>query len=118
LVGAHIKEMNMNLLDYLNLLDDVLLSPHFTAILSFLVLYRWVLKLIYDFKWTTLGGTIPRFLFCVIYLMVMVYNPNAEDIRLYIRFAINLLFLDELANWWVSTSRFKEWINKKWILPR
>lgn len=89
----------------------VLFSPYLTFVLSFLVLYRWVLKLIYDFQWTQFGAVTARFIFCVLYGIIIVYQPDAEQIRLIVRSGFNLLFFDEVINWWFGSVGMK--LNRK-----
>ena len=79
------------------------LSPYLTLLLSVLVLYKWVLRLAYNFQWNQIGAVAARFLFCVLYGIVIVYTPPADNLRLLVRLGINLLFIDELINWGVSS---------------
>lgn len=84
---------------------EALLSPYFTLILSFLVLYKWILKLVYDFRWSHVGAVLSRFIFFVVYALVVTLNPPAEDLRELVRVGLNLLFIDEIINWGISARR-------------
>lgn len=79
------------------------LSPYLTLLLSILVLYKWVLRLAYNFQWNQIGAVAARFIFCVLYGIVITYTPPAENLRLLVRLGVNLLFIDELINWGVSS---------------
>ena len=86
----------------LETLYNALIHPYLTLGLSFLVLYKWVLRTIYQFEWRYLGGITARLLFCVIYASVIYYQPSNPELRYLVRIGLNLLFLDEVINWGTS----------------
>ena len=89
-------------------MEDILLSPMVTLLLSFLVLYKWVLKMLYSFKWAHLGAVVSRFIFCVVYAIIIAYEPNADELRNFVRMGLNVLFIDEIINWGLGTKLMAE----------
>jgi len=85
--------------EILEVLSQVILSPHLTFVLIALSLYRWTEKLALSFRWCLIGGILARAIFCIVYALVIL-NPSleAEQLRLYVRFGLNLLFIDEIIN--------------------
>lgn len=83
----------------MELLCKALTSPYLTLGLSFLVLYHWAVKTIYNFEWRFLGGIVARLLFCVVYATVIFSDPAPQELRYVVRVGLNLLFVDELINW-------------------
>ena len=80
-------------------MESILLSPYLTLTLSFLVLYRWVIRSVYEFQWQYLGAIFSRFIFCVLYAIIITYEPPGEALRIYVRVGLNVLFFDELFYW-------------------
>jgi hypothetical protein len=87
---------------------EILLSPYLTLVLSIIVLYKWVLKAVYSFSWTQIGAIVARFVFCVVYAIIVVYEPNSEDVRLFVRAGLNVLFIDEVINWSFGGNKFQK----------
>lgn len=80
-------------------------SPYVTLFFSLMVLFKWCLKLVYSFQWVHLGAVFARFMFTIIFGIVLLYVPREDTWDFLAQMAINVLFIDELITWGVSKTK-------------
>jgi hypothetical protein len=83
----------------LNALYLFTVSPYFTVLLCGLVTLKWAMLLIKRRELGMMGGLLSRLMFFIIYMWVASTNPPLEEIRIYLRAAVQFLFIDELVYW-------------------
>lgn len=91
---------------------EIILPPYVVLILAVIVTMKWMLKLVYNFEWSALGGTAARLLLTMVYVVSTFSPQTAESLRMLVRVGIALLFFDEAMNWWM-VSRVKAKAKKK-----
>lgn len=83
---------------FLLYVGDIILSPYFVALLSLLVVAKWIFMIRITKNFGLVGGVIPRFIILLIYSYISIFEPPIESYRLFIRAAIQLLFIDEIVH--------------------
>lgn len=73
---------------------------HYSSfILSFLVLYRWTLKLVFSFEFRHIGAVIARLILCTLYGSLTFYETSMLNTHIISGLGLNLLFIDEIISW-------------------
>lgn len=91
---------------------EILASPYFTFTLLFVVTVKWIVEILKKFEFKRLGGLFARMMFLLTYAYVLLFNPSDAELRVYLRMAFQLLFIDEIINW--AATKYTDWRKEKW----